>query len=575
MPVTLLRNRTTSGRSLRICSALFAIVLLLLIPFLSPNAFLTNGAKTEVLAQTSTSSSAGTLHKANTGILVPFYLNPFSSATGLNELHSLMNLSREYPLVPIVAVVNPNNGQGDYSSDAANTIGNFTSSSITVLGYVWTAYGNQSQVNSTLIEHEIDHYHEWYANKGLAGIFFDGMSNKPGNESYYSMLTDYAKQNDSFTHVFGNPGTHTLPSYIGTVDTMNIFESGPTIDLNSSFVQQPDNWSLGYYKGNFSAILYGQASMLNQSTIDKMSVYLGYMYVTNASQSGNHFNYTSPYIATLAQDLNHSSVSLNIKSDLLNGTSIPKIYDVIYSGAYSNNDEAMNVTSPYNFNASEGWTYVVKAENSSGAYKFSRWSTGSSNPILTVTPTQDMNLTAYYSAPATLKVESVNESTGQQFSGMYVTIKPSDNNQKSSGYTSMTFNITTGTTYLVTAYSYKEDAFNHWSLGGIVNSTIAITPSGPMTLIAYYSLPTLKVESEFLNGTLFTGMYTCNKYPSGALSCGFTTMTWNVTLGDTYYVTADNYENYVFSHWSNGNTNPTIAVTPWEDTILVAYYNYT
>jgi hypothetical protein len=66
----------------------------------------------------------------------------------------------------------------------------------------------------------------------------------------------------------------------------------------------------------------------------------------------------------------------------------------------------------------------------------------------------------------------------------------------------------------------------------------------------------------------------CNKYPNGTLSCGYTAMTWNVTLGDRYYVTVDNTTSYAFSHWANGSTQSTIAVTPSRDTMLIAYYTY-
>jgi Spherulation-specific family 4 len=366
----------------------------------------TTGAN-KVLPTSSTLSPSGVLHKANTGIIVPFYFDPFKSATGLDELHSLMNISREYSLVPIVAVINPANGPGNYSTDMANTVGNLSGSGITVLGYIWTGYG---AVNSTLIEHQIDEYHSWYANKSLTGILFDGMNGTAADKSYYATLASYAKINDSFARVFGNPGIGKIQSDVGTVDTINIYEGGPWSLDNGSFMQSPGNWNLNYYKGNFSAIALGANSFfVTQANVWRASTYLGYMYITNGT-GANPYDFISPYVSTIASYLNVSSVSLNIDSELLNGTSLQSMNDVIYSGAYKSNDEIMNVTSPYSFNATEGWAYVVHA-NSTSQYVFNHWSLNGANytaSTITVTPTQATNLTAYYSTFATLKVESIN-----------------------------------------------------------------------------------------------------------------------------------------------------------------------
>src|SRR5256712_4292670 len=66
------------------------------------------------------------------------------------------------------------------------------------------------------------------------------MSNESGNEKYYTAISSYAKSTDGFSITFGNAGTDVPESYIGTVDTIEIYEdSGSTATLSDPTIKNP------------------------------------------------------------------------------------------------------------------------------------------------------------------------------------------------------------------------------------------------------------------------------------------------------------------------------------------------
>ena len=72
--------------------------------------------------------------------------------------------------------------------------------------------------------------HRWYPN--VNGIFFDEMADTAGHEEYYRNLTAWVNARGYHITV-GNPGEDTLESYIGTVDTLMIYESAGLPSISS------------------------------------------------------------------------------------------------------------------------------------------------------------------------------------------------------------------------------------------------------------------------------------------------------------------------------------------------------
>src|SRR3989441_12985167 len=84
----------------------------------------------------------------------------------------------------------------------------------------------------------------------------------------------------------------------------------------------------------------------------------------------------------------------------------------------------------------------------------------------------------------------------------------------------------------------------------------------------------LTVNSVDLSGNSFTGQWVqLNDSSGNTIATGFTPATFSVTSGSQYTVFAANFQNTVFNHWSDGNTNPSRAITPTQSTTLTAYYS--
>src|SRR2546422_5088720 len=213
-----------------------------------------------VTATTRTIFAAST----NSGIVIPLYTYPTDGSWA-----ETLRAKNAHPNVPIIAVINPSNGPGG-SSDPNYVQGvmNFQAAGVIVLGYVATGYA--SHLMSSL-ESQIGSYKNWYS---VSGIFFDEMSNVQGNENYYSPLNTYVKSL-GMTMTMGNPGTSMPNSYIGTLDSLCIFEQSglPTLSYLSSYSGHP--------KSNFAYIGLS-VSLLNTAFEAASSQYAGWIYITNA-----------------------------------------------------------------------------------------------------------------------------------------------------------------------------------------------------------------------------------------------------------------------------------------------------
>jgi hypothetical protein len=220
-----------------------------------------------------------------TGVLVPLYIYPGAAWS------TVAQAKQQYPSVPVVAIINPASGPGRRSQAAyVQGVATLHAAGVVVLGYVHTSYGKRP---IGIDEQEISKYHRWYA---VDGIFLDEMAYTHGHESYYSALTAYVKGLGMQTTI-GNPGTDTLASYVGTVDSIVIYESAgyPSLSfLAGGFHQQ-------YPKSNFGFIAYAVAT-LNPSFDQQAAVYVGYEYVTNGTLP-NPYGALPPYFTQLVGSL--------------------------------------------------------------------------------------------------------------------------------------------------------------------------------------------------------------------------------------------------------------------------------
>ncbi len=304
------------------------------------------------------------------GVIVPLYSYPGTM------WDKLVEEKIAHPEVPIIAMVNPDSGPGTKDGNYIAGIQKLETSGITVLGYVYTQH-----VDVTEIRNDINEYKNWY---GVNGIFFDAMSNTPGNETFYKQLTSYVKYMGMNVTV-GNPGADTLPSYIGTVDNIVIHD-------NSGFpsVLMLGGWHENFTKSNFSSISYGVDS-INQTDVADLARHVQYLYVTDLNLP-NPFGALPSYFDKLMGMLEvqggTASVSVNAYSE--SNKSLGGFWTIVKSS--SNTTTGFT---PFVFNATAGDLYAVSVSNY-GNYTFDHWDDGSKNSTRIIRPSQNVTLTAYY-----------------------------------------------------------------------------------------------------------------------------------------------------------------------------------
>src|SRR2546426_7881615 len=217
-----------------------------------------------------TALAASTPTFGNSGLAIPLYTYPCFTTTQCTWT-TVIQARQAYPSVPLLAVINPNSGPGRTKDpNYVQGIKNLQAAGVVVLGYVWTGYG---RVSLSKVESQVSSYKNWYS---VNGIFFDGMAYVTGSEKYYSTLNNYVKSL-GMTYTMGNPGTTTLTSYIGTLDSIIIYESAgtPSPSYLTSATFYPS-----YSKSNFGFLAYSVPS-LDTSFETSASTYVQWLYITD------------------------------------------------------------------------------------------------------------------------------------------------------------------------------------------------------------------------------------------------------------------------------------------------------
>jgi hypothetical protein len=176
----------------------------------------------------------------------------------------------------IVADVAEGQGPGSASSQAyAKVIQNcYRYGRASVIGYVWTDYGEGGQASISSIESQVKAWYSYYPG-GIAGIFFDGVSDEvPGtsvsNLSFYRSLASYVHthegNNDEVVFNFGaNPGSAWMldSTDANNADIVVTFEGSydtPGEDPYTSWTQAA--WERNYPANDFAALVYNAPSAM-------------------------------------------------------------------------------------------------------------------------------------------------------------------------------------------------------------------------------------------------------------------------------------------------------------------------
>jgi Spherulation-specific family 4 len=207
------------------------------------------------------------------GILVPAYFDP---AGGLWD-----ELNFAASRVPLVAIMNPNNGPGTRrNANYATAVDSLRAAGGRVIGYVYTSYTVR---DTNVVTADIDRYFSFYA---VDGIFIDEMTNDATTShlNYYAALYQYIQRQGTNLVVVGNPGINTQEIYLTrpAADVLITFESNtgyPALVV--------DGWVTRHLAQQFSHLPYNIASAATMTNSINLAVSrnAGWIYVTDDTLS--------------------------------------------------------------------------------------------------------------------------------------------------------------------------------------------------------------------------------------------------------------------------------------------------
>jgi Spherulation-specific family 4 len=199
------------------------------------------------------------------GTIVPLYTDPSDASWS-----ALATAATMHPTVQVIAIANPDSGPGaQKQAGYTNGIAKLKAAHVLVIGYVATGYAMKPAAQ---VRADIDTWASFYP--GVGGIFFDEMSSTAGDEAFYSALKAYAGAH-GFPVTVGNPGTDTLASFVGTVDTLLIYESDGVPPVASL-----GGWHDQFPRSNFGVIPYAVPS-LDTAFVMAARQHVGFVYLTD------------------------------------------------------------------------------------------------------------------------------------------------------------------------------------------------------------------------------------------------------------------------------------------------------
>jgi len=207
-------------------------------------------------------------HAFALGIMVPAYFYPGTLWT---------SMSNAATRVPLIAIMNPNNGPDTTQNpDYVAAVNSVRSAGGKVIGYVYTSYGARA---TNVVQTDIDRYFTFYS---VDGIFLDEMTDDADTNhlNYYAALYQYIQGKGTNLTVVGNPGINTLEEYLTrpTADVLVTFE------VNTGYGSYvPDGWVTNHLASHFCHLPYNVTNATTMTNYVNLAVSrnASWIYVTN------------------------------------------------------------------------------------------------------------------------------------------------------------------------------------------------------------------------------------------------------------------------------------------------------
>jgi hypothetical protein len=320
---------------------------------------------------TAHAASASTQSQSwQSGLLIPLYAPPGSA------WNTLIQAKESYPSVPIIAIVNPDNGPGtSVNPTYATWIDDLKAAGIVVVGYVYTDYASRSL---TSVETDVSNYESLY---GVNGVFLDQMSNKPGYQSYYSTISSYA-YSLGMSLTVGNPGDPVPPSYVGTVNIIVVYESPGTPSISTVAAD-----SMGMNKSNFAIMSYDVPSP-SPAYVEAALGYVNYIYLASGvfpspyATLPNYFSYLVAEVADAVPSMDLAAI--HVQALALSGAPLTGMWTVVKA---SDGAVVASGFTPFVYDGVMGNNYTL-CMGSYSSYIFSHWENWSTDSCRTLTLSQ-------------------------------------------------------------------------------------------------------------------------------------------------------------------------------------------
>ena len=179
--------------------------------------------------------------------------------------------------VPVTAIINPNDGPdgGPPNADYVQGLTDLRDANVTILGYVYTDYGNR---DIALGKADVDLYDQHF---NIDGIFFDEASDVVDDLAYYQELYDYVQARPNLEKVVLNPGWTFDEEYITQPATHTgvLFEGASSSWTDHEVAAYIDDYS----DNHFSLLLHSVPDVATMKAQINLAVErnIGYVYLTD------------------------------------------------------------------------------------------------------------------------------------------------------------------------------------------------------------------------------------------------------------------------------------------------------
>jgi hypothetical protein len=171
---------------------------------------------------------------------------------------------------------------------------------------------------------------------------------------------------------------------------------------------------------------------------------------------------------------------------------------------------------------------------------------------------------------------TIDSGTNSPVNGYYTILYDASGNAVQTGFTTTTFDLTSGQQYTVEVQDYGSYHFNYWQDDSSTGRDRTFTAGSPQTLTAVYSTSpnatppdddnneeeeepqqttgTISITTTDSAGNQIYGYYTTLSQNGNIVQTAFSPAEFTVSSGQTYQVAVADYGSYSFDHWSDGST---------------------